>query len=103
LGHNIPDTFPIVKRNDEKTQRIRRMGALFSEDGFKDIGRVRDVVSGPDGSLYVAFNEPARVARLVFMRSTGTTARTRFTPARVPDESPRTPPGHRTLPLVKGP
>jgi aldose sugar dehydrogenase len=32
---------------------------------FKGIGRVRDVVSGPDGFVYVAFNGPDRVARLV--------------------------------------
>jgi glucose/arabinose dehydrogenase len=31
---------------------------------FKDVGRVRDVVSGPDGLAYVAL-EPGRVARLV--------------------------------------
>jgi aldose sugar dehydrogenase len=34
---------------------------------FKDIGRVRDVVSGPDGFLYVVFNKPDRIARLVPM------------------------------------
>jgi aldose sugar dehydrogenase len=51
-------------------QELRR---LVIEDGrvvhqevlFKDVGRVRDVVSGPDGSLYVVFNGPDRVARLV--------------------------------------
>ncbi len=32
---------------------------------FKGIGRVRDVVSGPDGHVYVALNGPDRVARLV--------------------------------------
>ncbi len=32
---------------------------------FKGIGRVRDVVVGPDGLVYVAFNDPDRVARLV--------------------------------------
>jgi glucose/arabinose dehydrogenase len=32
---------------------------------FKGIGRIRDVVSGPDGLVYVAFNGPDRVARLV--------------------------------------
>jgi glucose/arabinose dehydrogenase len=32
---------------------------------FKGIGRVRDVVSGPDGLVYVAFNSPDRVARLL--------------------------------------
>ncbi len=32
---------------------------------FKGIGRVRDVVAGPDGLVYVALNGPDRVARLV--------------------------------------
>jgi glucose/arabinose dehydrogenase len=32
---------------------------------FKGIGRVRDVVSGPDGLVYVALSGPDRVARLV--------------------------------------
>lgn len=32
---------------------------------FKDVGRVRDLVSAPDGYLYVVFNGPDRVARIV--------------------------------------
>jgi glucose/arabinose dehydrogenase len=32
---------------------------------FKGIGRIRDVVSGPDGFVYLAFNGPDRIARLV--------------------------------------
>lgn len=32
---------------------------------FKDQGRVRDVVTGPDGCIYVALNNPGRIARLV--------------------------------------
>ncbi len=32
---------------------------------FKEQGRVRDVVTGPDGLLYVALNNPGRIARLV--------------------------------------
>ncbi|HEY9173304.1 MAG TPA: PQQ-dependent sugar dehydrogenase, partial [Verrucomicrobiae bacterium] len=31
---------------------------------FKNIGRVRDVASGPDGLLYVVLNKPDKVARL---------------------------------------
>ncbi len=31
---------------------------------FKDIGRVRDVASGPDGLLYVVLNKPDKVVRL---------------------------------------
>ncbi len=40
--------------------RVTRQEVLF-----KGIGRVRDVVSGPDGLVYVALNGPDRVARLV--------------------------------------
>jgi glucose/arabinose dehydrogenase len=32
---------------------------------FKGIGRVRDIVNGPDGDLYVVFNAPDRIERLV--------------------------------------
>jgi len=32
---------------------------------FKGYGRVRDVVTGPDGLLYLAINSPGRIARLV--------------------------------------
>jgi len=32
---------------------------------FKDLGRVRAVVTAPDGLLYVALNAPGRIARLV--------------------------------------
>jgi aldose sugar dehydrogenase len=48
-------------------RRLRLEGGkvVHQEVLFKDVGRVRDVVSGPDGYLYVAFNEPARIARLV--------------------------------------
>ena len=32
---------------------------------FRRLGRVRDVVTGPDGFIYIAFNAPGRIARLV--------------------------------------
>jgi glucose/arabinose dehydrogenase len=32
---------------------------------FKNLGRVRDVVNGPDGYLYVLLNNPGRIVRLV--------------------------------------
>jgi glucose/arabinose dehydrogenase len=32
---------------------------------FRGLGRVRDVVDGPDGYLYVALNQPGRIVRLV--------------------------------------
>ncbi len=32
---------------------------------LKDIGRLRDVASGPDGAIYVAVNDPGRIIRLV--------------------------------------
>ncbi|PTX94203.1 PQQ-dependent sugar dehydrogenase [Opitutus sp. ER46] len=31
----------------------------------KDLGRIRDVANGPDGYLYIAFNDPDQIARLV--------------------------------------
>ena len=32
---------------------------------FKGFGRVRHVITGPDGLLYVALNDPGRIVRLV--------------------------------------
>jgi len=48
-------------------RRLRLEGGkvVHQEVLFKDVGRVRDVVSAPDGYLYVAFNGPDRIARLV--------------------------------------
>jgi len=50
-------------------EELRRLelkdGAVVHQEiVFKSIGRIRDVVSGPDGYLYVSL-EPGRVARLV--------------------------------------
>ena len=44
---------------------IRDRRVVHQEVLFKNVGRIRDVVNGPDGYLYVAFNEPGRIARLV--------------------------------------
>ena len=77
------DKFPEWKNEPFITalayQELRR---LVLENGkvthqevlFKDVGRVRDVVSAPDGYLYVALNQPDRIARLVPAQA-GTTAR----------------------------
>jgi glucose/arabinose dehydrogenase len=51
----------------------RHLRRLEIEDGtvvrqevlFSEMGRVRDVVTGPDGLIYVALNNPGRIARLV--------------------------------------
>ena len=32
---------------------------------FKNVGRLRNMIVGPDGYVYVAFNQPDRIARLV--------------------------------------
>jgi glucose/arabinose dehydrogenase len=37
---------------------------------FKGVGRVRDIVSGPDGYLYLVMNQPDRIARIVPADST---------------------------------
>jgi aldose sugar dehydrogenase len=51
-------------------QEVRRvvldgLQVTHQEVLFKDIGRVRDIVSAPDDFLYVVFNQPDRVSRLV--------------------------------------
>jgi glucose/arabinose dehydrogenase len=67
------DTFPQWKHHLFVTalaqQELRRVvirdhQVLEQEVLFKDIGRVRDVVTGPDGLLYVALNKPDKIARL---------------------------------------
>jgi aldose sugar dehydrogenase len=49
-----------LKRLEVDGDRVVRQEVLFSE-----MGRVRDVVTGPDGLIYVALNNPGRIARLV--------------------------------------
>jgi glucose/arabinose dehydrogenase len=51
-------------------QELRRLvidgnSVTHQEILFKGIGRVRDVVNGPDGSLYVVLNQPDRIERIV--------------------------------------
>jgi len=50
-------------------QELRRLvleeeKVIHQEILFKDIGRVRDVVTGPDGLIYVALNKPDKIIRL---------------------------------------
>lgn len=68
------DKFPRWKNNLFVTglggQQLRRLETdgdrvTHQEVLFRDVGRVRDVVTGPDGLLYVAFDGPYRLARLV--------------------------------------
>jgi glucose/arabinose dehydrogenase len=51
-------------------QELRRLvidghSVTHEEILFKGIGRVRDVVNGPDGYLYIVLNQPDRIERLV--------------------------------------
>lgn len=51
-------------------QELRRLvveghSVMHQEILFKGIGRVRDVVNGPDGYLYVVLNQPDRIERIV--------------------------------------
>jgi glucose/arabinose dehydrogenase len=52
------------------TQELRRLvidghSVTHQEILFKGIGRVRDIVNGPDGYLYIVLNQPSRIVRLV--------------------------------------
>jgi len=49
---------------DLRRLRIENGKVTKQEVLFKGIGRLRDVVVGPDGLVYVAFNVPDRIARL---------------------------------------
>jgi aldose sugar dehydrogenase len=51
-------------------QQLRRLEiqgskVVHQEVIFSGLGRVRDVAVGPDGHLYVAFNQPGRIAKLI--------------------------------------
>ena len=45
--------------------RLKDKKVVSQEIILKNIGRVRDVATGPDGLVYVILNGPDRVARLV--------------------------------------
>ena len=51
----------------EQLKRIVTDGdkVTHQEIMFRGMGRVRDVVTGPDGLIYLALNAPGRIARLV--------------------------------------
>ena len=49
-----------LRRLELDGNKVVRQEVLFSE-----MGRVRDVVTGPDGLIYLALNNPGRIARLV--------------------------------------
>lgn len=68
------DRFPKWKNNlfvgALAAQELRRLvvhghSVTHQEVLFKGIGRVRDVVNGPDGYLYIVLNQPDRIVRLV--------------------------------------
>lgn len=68
------DAFPQWKHNLLVTalaqQELRRVviegdKVVHQEVIVKDIGRVRDVQTGPDGAIYLALNGPNRIVRLV--------------------------------------
>ncbi len=70
----VGDRFPAWKNDllvsslaGQDLRRLRIQGGRVTKQEvlFKGIGRIRDVVVGPDGLVYVAFNNPGRVARLV--------------------------------------
>lgn len=45
--------------------RVKEDGSVEREELLHGIGRVRDVVCGPDGSVYVVLNDPDSVVRMV--------------------------------------
>jgi glucose/arabinose dehydrogenase len=57
-------------------QSLRRLviegnRVVHEEVLFKGLGRVRDVLNGPDGALYVVLNDPGRIVRMVPVPSSG--------------------------------
>jgi glucose/arabinose dehydrogenase len=67
------DEFPYWKNHllvgalafrDLRLMKIENNRVIHEEVLFKGLGRVRDVVSGPDGAIYVVLNDPHEVLRL---------------------------------------
>jgi glucose/arabinose dehydrogenase len=78
------DRFPQWKNNlflaALAGQQLRRLvieghRVTHEEVLFQNLGRVRDVVDGPDGYLYVVLNAPDRIVRLVPADATAPSAR----------------------------
>lgn len=76
------DKFPEWKGNLFVTalahEEVRRLviennRVVHQEVLIKDKGRVRDIASGPDGYVYVVFNEPNKVVRLVSVAAASVT------------------------------
>ncbi|HEV3485310.1 MAG TPA: PQQ-dependent sugar dehydrogenase, partial [Vicinamibacterales bacterium] len=67
------DKFPQWKNNlllgSLAAQELRRLEvngtSIKQEVLFKNVGRLRDLIVGGDGAIYIAFNQPDRIARLV--------------------------------------
>jgi glucose/arabinose dehydrogenase len=54
-----------LKQQEVRRLRIKDKKVIEQEVVLKNIGRVRDVRSGPDGFLYVVLNDPHKIIRLV--------------------------------------
>jgi glucose/arabinose dehydrogenase len=52
--------FQELRRLEITGEKVTKQEVLF-----KDVGRLRDMIVGPDGYVYIAFNQPDRIARLV--------------------------------------
>jgi glucose/arabinose dehydrogenase len=82
IGFYTGTKFPAWKGNlflgSLAAQELRRLEvngtSVKQEVLFKNVGRLRDVVMGPDGAIYIAFNQPDRIARLVPAPAAGTSA-----------------------------
>jgi aldose sugar dehydrogenase len=54
-----------LKQQEIRRLRLKDRQVVSQEIIFKNIGRIRDVKTGPDGYLYVVLNDPDKVIRLV--------------------------------------
>lgn len=53
-----------LKYEDVRILDIEKDRVMHEEVILKNAGRVRDVVSGPDGAVYVVLNNPGTILRL---------------------------------------
>jgi glucose/arabinose dehydrogenase len=69
-GHRFPNWKNDLFLTTLVAQELRRLvleghKVLHQEVLIRNSGRIRDVLTGPDGFLYVVFNQPGRIVRLV--------------------------------------
>ncbi|MCC5875975.1 MAG: PQQ-dependent sugar dehydrogenase, partial [Candidatus Sumerlaeia bacterium] len=57
-----------LRNEDLRLLLIENDRVIHEEVILRDRGRIRDVITGPDGAIYLAMNEPDEILRLTSIR-----------------------------------